>query len=102
MQTDPSAVACNNCTPSGCCSSSARYRPSTGMPLTPLAIAENVRYVGALSRKLDNSPDAQKNCHGWLTPQVFPYAFRSKSAGAIVIKMPANKIATSSIGAKEN
>src|SRR5262249_2955493 len=66
----------------------------------------NVRYVGALSRKLDSTPEPQKNCHGrcrandWPNSSrcPLPHAFRINSAGVIVTKMPANKTATSTMG----
>jgi len=61
-----------------------------------------VRYVGALSRKLDNAPVAQKNCQGWVSPSSSPRASRMARAGIIVAKIPAKMIATSWIGAQEN
>ena len=63
-------------------------------------MAANVRYVGALSRKLDSKPAAQKNSAGVFTPSLAPLAFRINNAGIMVMKMPANSTATSMIGAE--
>ena len=54
--------------------------------------------MGALSRKLDSIPAAQKKCHGRTTPSSPPRAERINRAGIIVAKIPANRMATSLIG----
>ena len=58
--------------------------------------------VGALSRKLDSSPEAQKYCHGCLTPSAAPWVFRISSGAIMVTKMPAKSTATSIIGPYPN
>ena len=70
---------------------------SAGCP-SPWARARKVRYVGALSRKDESAPVAQKNCHGSRTPSSAPRARRMSRAGSIVTKMPAKRAATSRIG----
>ena len=103
MQTEPTLIARSSASASGPRPrNSARYRPSAATPLRPAAVAANVRYVGALSRKLERPPLAQKSCHGCRKPNSPPRAFRMRSAGPIVTKMPAKSTATSTIGAKLN
>ncbi|MBP2690107.1 MAG: hypothetical protein H6Q83_2294 [Deltaproteobacteria bacterium] len=55
-----------------------------------------------MSRKLDSAPVAQKKWAGVATPSSAPRALRISSAGIIVAKIPAKRIATSSIGYQVN
>ena len=57
--------------------------------------------MGALSRKDDRPPLAQKYCQGWVSPMGPPFACNSASAGIMVAKMPAKSTATSTIGAQQ-
>src|SRR5438445_7245648 len=72
------------------------------MPRIPAAVAANVRYAGALSRKLDSVPVAQKNAQGRSILNLPPLALRIRSAGVMVTKIAENRMATSLIGAKLN
>src|SRR5262245_44140520 len=69
------------------------FRSSMWPPTTPDAMALKVRYVGALSRKLESPPDIQKNCHGCLKFRDAACALRISSAGTMVTKMPRNRAA---------
>src|SRR5579872_7244530 len=104
MKTDPQEIAASSCpefVSAGRARNFARYCGSAELiPCMPQAVAANVMYVGALSRKLDRPPDAQKNSQGSLTPNLPPAAFMIKRAGVIVTKIPANRMATSVIGTK--
>ena len=51
-----------------------------------------------MSRNDESAPEAQKKCHGSRTPKLSAWAFRRRSAGAIVVKIPAKSTATSTIG----
>ena len=68
-------------------------RPAVA-PSVP-AVVRNTRYVGVLSRKLDMAPVTQNICHGSVRPSSAPFAFKIRSAGIIVIKIPINSTATS-------
>ena len=59
------------------------------------AVVRNTRYVGVLSRKLDRRPVVQNICAGSVIPRFAPLAFKSISAGCMVIKIPINSTATS-------
>src|SRR5712671_6801231 len=98
MNTDPQETAVSRDLPRSDFNNVAKF--STVPPTSPDAIAENVRYVGALSRKLDSPPDIQKYCHGSLRFSDMALAFRISRAGIIVTKMPRNKAATSRMGLK--
>ena len=63
-------------------------------------MAVNVKYVGALSRKLDKAPDNQKKCQGAFKSKAAARAFRISKAGTIVTNIPRNSAATSTIGEK--
>src|SRR5437762_3472366 len=64
MKTEPHETATRSRSPRGLARSVLKF--SNLLPTTPEAIALKVRYVGALSRKLDRPPDSQKNCQGCL------------------------------------
>src|SRR5262249_36690271 len=98
IKTDPHETAISNCSPS--LLPNNVLRSSKRLPTNPEAMAVNVRYVGALARKLDNVPDSQKNCHGYRKFSDAARASRISSAGIIVMKMPRNSAATSAIGWK--
>ena len=96
MNTEPHETAASKLSPSGVFNKLLRF--SRLPPTKPEAIAVKVRYVGALSRKLDNAPDIQKNCHGCLKFREVARALRISKAGIIVTKMPRKIAATSRIG----
>src|SRR2546426_5615838 len=96
MKTDPHETAISNCSPRRLANNV--LRSSKRLPTNPEAIAVNVRYVGALSKKLDRTPESQKNCQGCLKFKDAARALRIASAGIIVTKMPRNSAATSAMG----
>src|SRR5678816_3385155 len=98
MKTDPTETARSSATPRSERRSPARL--SEVEPISPEAIAVKVRYVGALSRKLDRRPDIQKYCHGALRPNCVACDRRISRAGIIVIKIPRKTAATSKIGCR--
>jgi hypothetical protein len=53
-----------------------------------------------LSRKELRPPDIQKNCQAWVTPVSAPWAFSKQIAGVIVMNMPMNNKATSTMAEK--
>src|SRR5665648_525478 len=59
------------------------------------AVVMKTRYVGALSRKLDKVPVAQKSCQSSTRPRDAPLAFNIANAGIIVMNIPINNVATS-------
>src|SRR5213592_303540 len=78
MKTEPHEIAAKSIGPLGFASKSLKYIsfPTSEMPCWPLAVAAKVRYVGALSRKLDKAPDAQKYCHDSRNPSAMPKTCR--------------------------
>ena len=75
---------------------------------------KNTRYVGALSKKAESMPLIQKymvlmgwpalSCTSEIMPANAPFspACSMASTGEMVMKMPANSLATSAIGSKLN
>src|SRR6266581_1151943 len=98
MKTEPQETAASKASPAP--ERNSALKSSTRPPTRPEAMAVNVRYVGALSRKLDRAPDIQKNCHGSFKSSDTALACRISRAGIIVMKMPRNSAATSAIGWK--
>ena len=96
MNTQPHEIAANNDCPRPDCNNEPKL--SALPPTNPDAIAVNVMYVGALSRRLDSTPDTQKKCHGAFKSKAEARALRISKTGAIVTKTPRNNAATSTIG----
>ena len=107
MNTEPVAIARKY---AACASISRGIATSSPTPgyRRPSAVDRNVRYVGALSRNDERIPLAQKKCAGSRTARTTnAMAPRSPtrsiaSAGMIVVKIAAKRIATSRIGPHEN
>src|SRR5881396_2868839 len=98
MKTDPQETAASKVSPSPDRNIDPKFW--TLVPTNPDAIAVNVRYVGALSRTLDNAPDIQKKCHGAFKSKAAARALRISNAGTMVIKIARNNAPTSMIGEK--
>src|SRR4051812_21317439 len=99
MNTAPHETAVNRCCPTGWDASAPRLSgeiaPAPPPPATPAASAAKVKYVGALSRTLDSTPEAQKKCHGFVTPRLLPCSERNDMAGTMVMNTPTKITATS-------
>ena len=98
IKTDPQETAASKLRPNPDRSSAPKF--STLVPINPDAIAVNVKYVGALSKKLESAPDIQKKCHGSFKSNVVARALRISKAGTIVMNIPRNNAPTSTIGEK--
>src|SRR5262249_25665021 len=96
MNTAPHEIAANSLSPKSDCNSEVRLSPLP--PTNPDAIAVNVMYVGALSRRPDSRPDIQKKCQGAFKSRDGARALRISKAGTIVTKIPTNSAATSRMG----
>src|ERR1051326_6351282 len=98
IKTDPQDTAASSACPRPERNIAPRF--CTLVPSSPDAMAVKVKYVGALSRTLDNPPDNQKKCHGAFKSNAVARALRISSAGTMVMNIPRNRAATSTIGPK--
>src|SRR5438067_8995220 len=95
MKTAPQLIARRTIGPS---KPGTRFSTSKLNSLDPAVAVAKARYVGALSNTDEKTPVLQKNCHGCVRPRFGPWTAKNWSGGTIVIKIPANRIATSTIG----
>src|SRR6478752_1490991 len=111
MKTEPQEMAAKSAAASAPLAKNCERTSAepSATPSLPAAVAANVRYVGALSRKLDRMPLPQKYSHGSFMKKCprsglkpWPHAFRICRAGVIVMKIPTNNTATSTIGPNVN
>src|SRR2546423_2832716 len=100
MNTEPVAIAASSFAPTGSRANAPMNGPCGCRCCNPAALATKARYGGALSSTLDNVPDAQKKCQGFVNMALEPWlqALRISSTGAIVMKIAANRMATSMNG----
>src|SRR5688572_7689056 len=101
MKTAPQEIAASSAGPPSIPNNDARKSGSSLLtPSWPAATAVKLRYVGALSSTDDRAPEAQKYCHGAVTPSSSPRALSSSRGAVIVAKIPKKTTATAAIGAK--